>query len=522
VSIDHRIGYDRAMVQSLSGLIAAIPHALTRPTLNPTNPTITGVRDDNRQVEPGNVFVAYRGVANDAHRFIPDAVRRGAAAIVCERDPGPLTVPVIRVPDGREAFAWLCAAWHGFPSRAMTVVGVTGTDGKTSTSNLIHGILRADGHKVGMISTVSAMIGRESLDTGLHTTTPKADDMQRLLGLMRGAGASHAVLEITSHGLAQHRVDGTSVDVGVITNITSDHLDLHGSREAYRAAKARLFEMARAAVLNVDDEYSFAHLTRLTTGKRRVFYSREVQPSGNFEEPWLFAPRADFAQGGIEAYVYTGRQRRALPLRTSLIGGFNVSNILAACGAALALGIPDAVIQTGIAEAAGVPGRMERIDGGQPYLAVVDFAHTTNSLDNVLHTLRQITTGRLIVVFGCAGKRDPIKRPEMGRIAESHADAIVLTSEDPRTESFDAICDAIQAGMSGTSKVSRQPERGEALRTACAMARAGDTVVVCGKGHEKSLCFGDTEYAWDDRTAMYEAIAGRAMPLGPAITSESE
>lgn len=501
------------MSRPLSQLLAALPFPTAAPA---EDPIITGITDDNRAVQPGSLFVAYKGVTVDAHRFIPDAIARGAAAVVVETVPVAAGVPVIHVANGREAFARLCAAWHGHPSLAMTVIGVTGTDGKTTTSNLLYSILRAAGHKTGMISTVNAVIGDQTLETGLHTTTPKADDIQRYLAQMRDAGTAFCVLEVTSHGLAQHRVDGVDFDLAVITNITHEHLDLHGTREAYRAAKARLFEMARVHVLNVDDEYSFSHLARLDS-QRRLLYSREVQPSGAYADWWLFAPRAD-AAGNIDAHGFRPGQRLPLPLKTQLIGEFNVSNVLAASTAALAFDIAIDAIQRGVAAVGGVAGRMQRIDEGQPYLAVVDFAHTPNSLENCLTALRAITPGRLIVVFGCAGQRDVQKRPMMGAAADALADIVILTAEDPRNESFDAICDAIAGGMTdGRAEVHRVMQRGEALQMACSLARPGDTVVACGKGHEQSMCFGATEYAWDDREAMRAAIQGRALPLGPAL-----
>ena len=480
---------------------------------------ITGITDDSRAVQPGNLFVAYKGVESDGHKYIPQAIQLGAVAVVAERNwqlaIGNQTLansqlPIVAVENSRECFALLCAAWHGFPSRDMTVIGITGTDGKTTTTNLLFSILQAAGHKTGMISTVNAVIGDEVLDTGLHVTTPDADDVQRYMAQMRDAGVTHCVLEVTSHGLAHHRVDGTDFDVAVVTNITHEHLDLHGSREAYRAAKARLFEMARVHVLNADDDYSFNHLVKLPA-ERQIFYSREVQPNGNYGDWWLYPPRVDHAAGTIDAYAFKhNAERMALPLKTNLIGDFNVSNVLAACGAALALGIAPDAIQRGIAALRGIPGRMERIDAGQTYLAVVDFAHTPNALENCLRTLRRITHGKLICTFGCAGERDVHKRYLMGKVAAEIADIAVFTAEDPRRESLDAIMAEMQRGANDanpmTAEIIKISDRGEAIRQACAMAQAGDTVVACGKGHEQSLCFGTTEYAWDDREAMRYAV----------------
>jgi UDP-N-acetylmuramoyl-L-alanyl-D-glutamate--2,6-diaminopimelate ligase len=491
---------------------------------------ITRITDDSRQVQPGSLFVAYSGVEADGHKYIPNAIERGAAAIVAEREwrveigdasfnrESPIA---ILSANGRQAFALLSAAWHDFPSRSMTMIGVTGTDGKTTTSNLIFQILKAAGVKVGMISTVNAVIGDAAMDTGLHVTTPDADELQGYLAQMRDAGMTHCVLEVTSHGLAQYRVDGTQFDVAVVTNITHDHLDLHGTREHYRAAKARLFEMAKAHVLNVDDDFSFGHLVKLPA-QQRIFYSRETQPNGNYAGWWLFPPRIDHAAGAIDAYAFKANgECLPMPLKTQLVGDFNVSNALAAAGAALAIGIPMDAIQAGIAALEGIPGRMQRIEMGQPYLAVVDFAHTPNALENCLIALRRITAGRLICAFGCAGERDREKRYLMGKAAARLADFAIFTAEDPRREDINDIYAEMERGAQDAgphcAQILKIPDRGAAIQHACALAHAGDTVVACGKGHEQSLCYGRTEYRWDDREAMRFAIRGEAMPLGPAV-----
>lgn len=501
------------------------------------NIAIAGITDDSRQVQPGSLFVAYKGVEADGHKYIPNAIQRGAVAIVAERDwrleigdsmPTPQSpISSLQTPmtlyavNGRQTFALLSAAWHGFPSRSMTMIGVTGTDGKTTTSNLIFQIFKAAGVKAGMISTVNAVIGEAAMDTGLHVTTPDADELQGYLAQMRDAGMTHCVLEVTSHGLAQYRVDGTQFDVAVVTNITHDHLDLHGTRENYRAAKARLFEMAKAHVLNVDDDFSFNHLVTLPA-EQRIFYSRETQPNGNYAGWWLYPPRIDHAAGFIDAYAFRANgECLPLPLKTQLIGDYNVSNALAAAGAALAIGLPVEAIQAGIAALEGIPGRMQRIELGQPYLAVVDFAHTPNALENCLIALRRITKGRLICAFGCAGERDREKRYKMGRTAAELADVAIFTAEDPRREDINDIFAEMQSGADDAqpkrADIIKIAERGAAIQHACAMAQAGDTVVACGKGHEQSLCYSKTEYAWDDREAMRFAIRGEAMPLGPAL-----
>jgi len=482
------------------------------------DPLITGVTDDSRRVQPGNLFVAYAGVVHDGRDYVPQALAQGAAAVVLEGDSQmALPVPWVAVPNGRRAFALLCAAWHGFPAREMTLIGVTGTDGKTTTVSLIFHILQAAGYRTGLISTVNAVFGDQVFDTGLHITTPDADEIQGYLAQMRTAGITHVVLEVTSHGLAQHRVDGCDFDAAVITNITHDHLDLHGTREAYRAAKGRLFEMSPLHVLNVDDEFSFSYLARLPA-RRRIFYSREVQPNGYYDDWWLYAPRADGISGHIEAYAFRhARPPLPIPLKTSLVGDYNVANILAAAGAALALGIPMAAIQAGVAALRGIPGRMERIDEGQPYLAIVDFAHTPNALENALRTARSLTAGRVIVVFGCAGERDTLKRFPMGKVAAELADIAIFTAEDPRREPLAAIFAEMDRGAEAAqprrAQIMHIPHRGEAIRQACMLAEAGDVVIACGKGHEQSLCLGVTEHPWDDREAMRRAIRGERLEL---------
>ncbi len=498
------------MVQSFFDLLRSLPtegqiyFSNLADAFAQTDLAIAGITDDSRQVQPGFVFVAYRGVASDGHKYIPQAIQRGAAVVVCEEVPASAKDSSARnliTSNGRAAFAWLCAAWHGFPSRNMTVIGVTGTDGKTSTSNILFNILKAAGKKTGMISTVNAVIGERTLDTGLHTTTPDADEIQDYLAQMRDAGMTHCVLEVTSHGLAHHRVDGCAFDFAIVTNITHEHLDLHGTYEAYRAAKGRLFEMAQQQViLNADDAFSFEYLKGIAHAPITT-YSRTAHAQAD-----VTAANVQFLPDAMTFIAHT--PAGPISIRSALIGDFNVSNILAAVSTAVRLGISEEAIAAGVAQLKGVPGRMERITVGQPFLAVVDFAHTPNALDNCLQTLRRITAGKLIAVFGCAGERDVAKRPLMGRIAVERADIVVITAEDPRRESLDAIMDQVEAGAReahSRAEIIRIADRGEAIQHACRIAQPGDTVVTCGKGHEQSMCFGTTERPWDDRVAMREA-----------------
>jgi UDP-N-acetylmuramoyl-L-alanyl-D-glutamate--2,6-diaminopimelate ligase len=488
---------------------------------------IAHLTHDSRRVVPGGLFVAYQGVYQDVHRFIPDALARGAAAVVVEHPPdelqaelglpAPLPATFVQVADARWARAHIAAALWGHPSRSMTVVGVTGTDGKTTTCTLIHAMLRAAGHAAGLVSTIEARLGDGTLDTGLHVTTPEPEDLQAYLARMRSAGLDTAVLEVTSHGLAQHRVAAIAFDVAVVTNITHEALEFHGTFEAYREAKAQLLHAlaggapaartpgkAGTAVLNAGDP-SFERLAAIPVA-RRLTYSLTGEADFRAEDI-----RHSHRGLSFQALTPLGR----LAVQSPLLGHTNVANILAALAASSALGVGRPAWEAGIAAVRGIPGRMEQVNAGQPYQAIVDFAHTPNALRQALGTARELTgpTGRVIAVFGCAGLRDPAKRAWMGQVAGQLADRVFLTAEDPRTESLPAILQAIAGGVAQAGGVANEtywlvPDRAEAIRRACALARPADVVLVTGKGHEQSLCFGEVEYAWDDRAAVRAAIAG--------------
>ncbi|HEX8991505.1 MAG TPA: UDP-N-acetylmuramoyl-L-alanyl-D-glutamate--2,6-diaminopimelate ligase [Anaerolineales bacterium] len=509
-------------------IFAQFPFPFEAPDISAVS--ITGIALDSRAVKPGYLFVAEEGATFDGHDFIPNAIQSGAAAIAGERPIKGLPVPYVRLRNSREALTWLSAAFYDWPGRRLTVIGVTGTDGKTTTTNLIYQILKAAGIRAGMVSTVNAVIGSAVLDTGFHVTTPDAHDLQRYLAMMVEAGLTHAVLETTSHGWAQHRVDACEFDIGVITNITHEHLDQHGSYENYRAAKARLFTSlertamkaqgnARLAVLNRDDS-SFDFLNELV---RVNTLSYGLDPCAD-----LRATNVAPGLKGSEFEVVHPAFR--IGVSTSLVGAYNVSNCLAALGACVVgLGIAPEIAVRGVAALEGVPGRMERIDLGQPFTAIVDFAHTPNALKVTLETARALLAKapgsqmhRVIAVFGSAGLRDREKRRMMAETSAQLADLTVLTAEDPRTESLDAILaemaqGAAQAGGREGETFWRVPDRGEAIRFALAMARPGDIVLTCGKGHEQSMCFGTREHPWDDRVAMRAALAEMLRKEGPRM-----
>jgi UDP-N-acetylmuramoyl-L-alanyl-D-glutamate--2,6-diaminopimelate ligase len=484
---------------------------------------ITGVSLDSRAVKPGDLFVALAGERYDGHRFIPQAVARGAAAVVGTQ-PGLLApVPYVQVENSRTALAYLAAVYFGHPARRLTVIGVTGTDGKTTTCNLIYNILRTAGLSSGMISTVNAVIGDQVLDTGFHVTTPEAPAVQDYLARMVAAGLQYVVLEATSHGLAQDRLTACEFDLGVVTNITHEHLDYHGSYESYRAAKGLLFTALnttpdkdhrppRLAVLNRDDQ-SFVYLAALTN-VRQVAYGEHAGA----------AVRAE----GVERLPHGQRFQAVgpdfrVPVETSLAGAYNRANCLAALAATVTgLQVAPEAARQGIAGLPPIPGRLERVELGQDFTAIVDFAHTPNALRRVLETGRELTAGRVIAVFGSAGLRDREKRRLMAEISARLADLTVLTAEDPRTESLEGILAEMAAGAEAAGGVEgrtfwRIPDRGEALHFAIGQARPGDVLLACGKGHEQSMCFGEIEYPWDDRTALRAALSDFMRVPGPEM-----
>ncbi len=505
---------------------------------NLPNIPVSGLAIDNRQVQPGYIFIARPGASVDGHDFIHDAIRRGAVAVVGQKDISALSVPYIRVSDSRRSVTHLAASFYGHPGRKLTVIGVTGTDGKTTTSNILYQMMLAAGLKTGLISTVNAVIGDEVLDTGFHVTTPDAHDVQRYLARMVEARLTHVILETTSHGLTQHRVDASQYDIAIVTNITHEHLDEHGSYENYRAAKGRLFELLadtaqkpqgspRLGVLNFNDQKSYGYLSSLLTrhSLRQVSY-------GLTSAADIHAENITYSPSGLTFDIVGDGFR--VPARTHLVGAFNVSNCLAAFSAAVAgLGIDLQVAAQGIANLPGIPGRMESINLGQDFTAIVDFAHTPNALKVALETARQMVSplpqgegggvrGRVISVFGSAGLRDREKRRLMAETSAELADISILTAEDPRTESLDGILSEMAAGAIAKGGLEGQSfhrvrDRGQAIKFALKLARPGDLVIACGKGHEQSMCFGAVEYPWDDRTAMRAALAKYLNIAGPQM-----
>ncbi len=494
-------------------LAAAVPGA--RLVGDPATP-VRGLAYDSRLVEPGWCFAALPGADHDGHDYAAPAVAAGAALLLVEREL-PLQPPVAQVvvPDSRAALALLAAAFYGDPSREVGVIGITGTDGKTTTSFLVDGILRRAGLLTGLIGTVTIRIGDEEDRHATRQTTPESADVQRLLRRMAERGARWATLEATSHGLAMHRLDGVRFGIGAVTNITHEHLDYHGSVENYRRAKAILFERVAAsggvAVVNIDDEGARAMLP-FAAGAEAITY-------GIADASAALRARDIRSDGAGSRFTLEASGWGTTEIALPMIGGFNVANALCAAGVALAAGLSLDDVADGLAHAPAVPGRMALVDEGQPFAVVVDYAHTPDAMDKVLRLLRGLYPGRLIVVFGSAGERDIEKRPRQGAVAARLADISVVTSEDPRYEDADAIIDEIARGALDVGAIEgrtlfRATERRDAVERALGMARPGDCVLLAGKGHEGSIIWGREKRPWDEAGVAREVLRSMGFASG--------
>lgn len=462
---------------------------------------VTLLAYDSRRVGPGTLFFAVPGVHVDGHDFAASAAEAGAMGLVVEREVPGIEVPQLVVDRTRRALADAADAWFGRPSERLTVVGVTGTDGKSTVTALTAETLWACRWHPGQIGTVFTGIF-DDLELNIErNTTPEALELQALLARMVAAGNDSVVLEATSHGLALERTRNCRFDVGVVTTVTSEHLEFHGTVENYRAAKARLIEEAPIAVLNADDA-SFSYF-RERAHDRVITYAIDAEADLRAGDLVADANGTSFH---LEAPRWHGVVRIGLP------GRFNVSNALAALGVIEALGLDVHHAAGALRDTAGVPGRMERVDAGQPFAVIVDYAHTADSLRKVLEMLRPLTAARLTVVFGSAGERDPTKREPMGRVAAELADFVVVTDEDPRLEDPDVINQQIAAGARAMGSVDGESlwvidDRREGIGHAIGMAREGDVILLAGKGHEASIFYGTQKRPWDDRVAAREALA---------------
>jgi UDP-N-acetylmuramoyl-L-alanyl-D-glutamate--2,6-diaminopimelate ligase len=503
--------------------LAALPGADAAAIGTGSDPLVRSVVLDSRRAGAGALFAALPGMRADGRAFAHEAVARGAVAVLVEDAIDDLAVPQVVVTDARAALA-VAAAWQaGFPSRTLGVVGVTGTDGKTTTAYLVRAALEAAGHRCGLVGTTEVVVGGRSLGNEARTTTPEAPALQGHLAAMRAAGDEWAVVETTSHGLAMQRVAEIAYDVGVLTNVTSEHLELHGTREAYVAAKRGLFARlavgpsnpdkghGKGAVINADDPEAPGFIDEARRASATVVtYGLADERAQRPDTPDVAAVATVTGPRGTIVDVRTPRWQGSIALR--LPGRFNVANALAALGVAEALGLDVARAAEALEAVDAVPGRMQRIDRGQPFTVVVDYAHTAESLGIVLDELRPADReARLIAVFGSAGERDTQKRPEMGRAAAERCGLVVLTDEDPRGEDRMSILEAIadgarRAGLRDGAELRLVPDRAEAIALAMRQARAGDVVLLAGKGHERSIETAHGPVPWDEAGAAIEAL----------------
>ena len=450
---------------------------------------------DNRRVQPGTVFFCVRGFTRDGHDFAADAVARGAVALVVDHSLG-LGVPEVVVEDVRAAMAPAAARIHGDPTALLRTVGVTGTNGKTTSAYLVRALLEAAGEPTGLLGTVKSVVG--GVEHEVARTTPEAIDLQAAFAAMRDAGDTHCVMEVSSHALTLGRADAIHWAAAIFTNLTQDHLDFHPTMDEYFAAKRRLFMASPAvSIVNVDDPYG-ARLARELEGVELVTIGIDT-PDADLRATDI---RSDFAGSTFAA--------GGLELRSPLPGRFNVYNVLGAVAAARALGVDDETIVAALPGVEPVPGRFEPVDEGQAFALIVDYAHTPDSLENVLAAARPLTRGRLVCVFGCGGDRDRGKRPLMGEISARLADHTIVTSDNPRSEDPHAIVAEIMAGIADSAASEAIVDRHAAIERAVELAGAGDVVVVAGKGHEQGQEFErGRKLPFDDVAVAREALRAR-------------
>jgi UDP-N-acetylmuramyl-tripeptide synthetase len=488
----------------LSALLARLPGAELHgdPALE-----IADVVHDSRRSSAGSLFVAVRGRVTDGNQFVAAARKKGALA-VCSEEPPSGEGAWVQVADAREALATVSAALLGDPARSLELVGVTGTNGKTTTAYLVDAALRAAGETVGLVGTVEYRVGDRIAEA--VRTTPEASDLHALFREMVDAGCRQAVLEVSSHSLDLKRVHGLEFRVAVFTNLTRDHLDYHGDMDAYFAAKRMLFERhLRAdghAVVNLDDDRA----GEIARASRAAVWTYSLEN-----------PKADLLAEDVRLSLDLTRFRARTPagpleVETALVGAFNVQNCLAAIGAGLALGLAPGAVQKGVASLRGVPGRMERVVAGQDFTVLVDYAHTDDALKNLLETVRGLTPRRVVTVFGCGGDRDRTKRPLMGAVASRLSDVVVLTSDNPRSEPPEAILEDVRRGIPAARAATTLvvPDRRDAIARALEMGGEGVVVVIAGKGHETYQVLRDRTVPFDDRQVARDVLARLAGARG--------
>jgi UDP-N-acetylmuramoyl-L-alanyl-D-glutamate--2,6-diaminopimelate ligase len=496
-----QVSLDRA---SPIGLRRLLPDAVI---LGADDICVQGCTCDSRRLKPGDLFAALVGTDCDGHDFIPEALARGASAILTQRPVEGAPCPVCIVRNTRDAFGRVCQALAGDPSRRLKVIGITGTNGKTTTSCLIASILATAGRRVGILGTLGYFDGVDAVE-GSHTTPP-AEDLARWLARMVANDCSHAVMEVSSHALHQSRVAGVVLDAACVTNVRRDHFDYHRTAHDYRLAKSKLFDHLAAegfAVINADDPTAAGYLHLLDGPVLTVATRSAAEITGRLLE-----------RSASEQTFLLSAGSECVPVRTQMIGDHHISNCLVATAVGLAYGINLTTVVRGLEAVGHVPGRLERIECGQPFGVFVDFAHTPDALENTLRTLRDVTSGRLICVFGAGGDRDREKRPLMGQVVEKIADRAIVTSDNPRGEDPQKIIRQILDGFRCPSQARVIVDRAEAIRAVLAQeARPGDCVLIAGKGHETHQIVGQDRLPFDDREIarewLYESQPGATLP----------
>lgn len=469
---------------------------------------ITGIEHDSRKAETGTLFVCIKGVHVDGHKFISQAVNAGAKAILTTRETVevPAGVAILRVPDLNKALDTIVPYFHDYPARSMRIIGITGTNGKTTTSYITRAILRAAGYRVGLIGTIQIMIEDEVYP--IHNTTPDVVELQHTLAIMRDKGMDYVVMEVSSHALDQDRVAGIEFDTAVFTNLTQDHLDYHKTLENYMLAKAKLFDKVSAAgvkngktaVVNIDDAAGKVMLEHAKC--RHITYAIDKNADLRATAINVLASGANF--------TLNNESFGKMPLKLHITGIFNVYNVMSAVGAALAENIDSAVIAKVLQEFTSVPGRFELVKAGQDFSIIVDYAHTPDGVENVLKTARKIAKKKIIAVFGCGGDRDRTKRPIMGRLAAELADVVIATSDNPRSEDPEFILNEVESGVKekiGNKQHEKIVDRRQAIFRAVALAQTDDIVVILGKGHENYQILKDKTIHFDDKEVAREAVA---------------
>ncbi|MFQ6002439.1 MAG: UDP-N-acetylmuramoyl-L-alanyl-D-glutamate--2,6-diaminopimelate ligase [Candidatus Zixiibacteriota bacterium] len=486
-------------MQNLKELLAVLP---SKKIFGKTDLDIGKIEYDSRKIDPGDLFVAIPGFREDGHEYINSALEKGAVAVVAQRD-GPYEAKVkIIVPDTREALALLTCKFFDYPSEKLKVVGITGTNGKTTITYLVKSILEKEGKKTGLIGTIAYFIGEEKLEA--INTTPESLDLQQMFSQMLGKGTDSVVMEVSSHALTLKRVIGVDFDVAVFTNLNREHLDFHKTLSAYKESKGLLFEMLsnkNCAVINIDDPswryfYDKAKTNRLT-------YSLHDERADLYAKSFL----SDLEGSQIDLLTPNGRVK----INLKLLGELNIYNALASAAVGVALNANLETIKSGLESVEGIPGRMEKIQTGQDFNILIDYAHTPYALGGLLKTVRRLTKGDLLVLFGCGGDRDQGKRPQMGEVASLLADRVFLTEDNPRSEDPKRIIDQIMQGVKNKEKVEIIIDRKEGIKKALNMVKRGDSLVLAGKGHENYQIKKDRKFHFSDKETVLELLEQSAV-----------